>query len=172
MERFIQHYEKDIIGHLNGFDRLVLRGTLRALAVKNGMMSYLWNVGIQLKDCGKLFLDKSRQLKEASCAQAHRENRPVVYLASPKTNKEQEALKIAQRDGIRNGLICVLTAVEPCQSYEIHRNREQKKRYCQVSCVKFSSANSLKNGSLLRTLPIGLDLQWSSILSEMKARSA
>jgi hypothetical protein len=127
MERFIQHYEKDIIGHLNGFDRLVLRGTLRALAVKNGMMSYLWNVGIQLKDCGKLFLDKNRQLKEASCAQAHRENRPVVYLASPKTNKEQEALKIAQRDGIRNGLICVLTAVEPCQSYEIHRNREQKK---------------------------------------------
>lgn len=127
VDHFIKQYEKEVIGYISGFDRLVLRGTLRALAVKNGMMSYLWNVGVQLKDCGKLFLDKSKQLKEASCAQAHREGRPVIYLASAKTNKEEQALKVAQRDGIRNGLICVLTAVEPCQSYEIFRNREQKK---------------------------------------------
>jgi len=127
MDSFIAQYEKQIIGHLSGFDRLVLRGTLRALAIKSGMMSFLWNTGVQLKDCGKLFLDKSKQLKEASCAQAHRENRPVIYLPSPRTNKEQEALKIVQHDGIRNGLICVLTAVEPCQTYEIFRNRAQKK---------------------------------------------
>jgi len=45
MDTFIQQYEKDVIGHLRGFDRLVLRGTLRALAVKSGMLSSLWNVG-------------------------------------------------------------------------------------------------------------------------------
>jgi len=127
MDNFIAQYEKQIIGHLSGFDRLVLRGTLRALAVKSGMMKYLWNVRVQLKDCGQLFLDKSKQLKEASCAQARKEGRPIIYLASAKTNKEEQARKIAQRDGIRKGLICVLTAVELCQSYEIFRNREQKK---------------------------------------------
>jgi len=127
MEAFIAQYEKQIIGHLSGFDRLVLRGTLRALAVKSGMMSYLWNTGVLLKDCGKLFLDKSKQLKAASCAQAQRQQRPIIYLASAKANKEQEALKIAQRDGVRHGLICILTAVEPCQTYEIYRNREQER---------------------------------------------
>ena len=66
MDNFIAQYEKQIIGHLSGFDRLVLRGTLRALAVKSGMMNYLWNVKVRLKDCGQLFLDKSKQLKEAS----------------------------------------------------------------------------------------------------------
>ena len=121
MDTFIAQYEKQIIGHLTGFDRLVLRGTLRALAVKSGMMSYLWNTGVRLKDCGKLFLDKSKQLKEASRAQADRQNRPVIYLPSAKTDKEQEALKVVERDGIRNGLICILTAVEPCQTYEIYR---------------------------------------------------
>ena len=127
MDKFIKQYEKEVIGYLSGFDRLVLRGTLRALAVKNGMMNYLWNVKVQLKDCGKLFLDKSKQLKEASCAQARKEGRPVIYLASAKIDKEEQARKVAQRDGIRKGLICVLTAVELCQSYEIFRNREQKK---------------------------------------------
>src|SRR3990167_2196490 len=32
----------------------------------------------------------------------------------------------AQRDGIQEGLICVLTCVEPCKTYEIHRNRQEK----------------------------------------------
>ena len=36
-DKFIQQYEKDSIGHLSGFNRLVLRGTLRALVVKSGM---------------------------------------------------------------------------------------------------------------------------------------
>jgi hypothetical protein len=131
MDTFIQQYEKDIIGHLSGFDRLVLRGTLRALAVKSGMMSYLWNVGIRIKDVGKCFQEKSQQLKDASCEQAKRQSRPVIYLASPKTGKEAIAREIARKDGIKEGLICILTAVEPCQSYEVVRNREEKKAELQ-----------------------------------------
>ena len=126
MDTFIQQYEKDIIGYLSGFDRLVLRGTLRALAVKTGMLSYLWNVGIRLKDLGRCFQKKSQLLKAASCEQAHRQGRPVIYLASPKADKEATALEIARKDRIKEGLICILTAVEQCQSYEVVRNREEK----------------------------------------------
>lgn len=126
MERFIQQYQKEIIGHLSGFDRLVLRGTLRALAVKSGMLSYLWNIGVLLKDAGKLFNEKSQQLKDASLQAAQKMNRPIVYLPSSKTGKEDMAREIAKRDGINDGLICVLTSVEQCRSYEIHRNKEKK----------------------------------------------
>ena len=94
MDSFIAQYEKQIIGHLTGFDRLVLRGTLRALAIKSGMMSFLWNTGVQLKDCGKMFLDKSKQLKEASCAQAHRENRPVSICPLPRPIRSRRPLKL------------------------------------------------------------------------------
>ena len=126
MEMFIQQYEKEIIGHLSGFDRLVLRGTLRALAVKSGMMSYLWNVGVLLKDLGKHFKEKSEQLKEASLEAAKKLQRLIEYLPSPKTSKEHTAREIAKRDGIDEGLICVLTAVEQCQTYEVYRNRDKK----------------------------------------------
>jgi hypothetical protein len=127
MEQFIQHYGKDIIGHLSGFDRLVLRGTLRTLAVKNGMFHYLWQVKVLLKDFGKFVQEKSAQLKAASLAEAQRQHRPIIYLQSPQESKEEVARQIAQRDGIQKGLIAVLTAVEPCQSYEVFRNREGKK---------------------------------------------
>ena len=127
MEQFIQHYEKDIIGHLSGFDRLVLRGTLRSLAVKNGMFNYLWHIGVLLKDFGKFVQEKSAQLKAASLAEAERLQRPIVYLRSPQMSKEEVARQIAQRDRIEKGLIAILTAVEPCQSYEVFRNREKKR---------------------------------------------
>lgn len=127
MDTFIQRFESEIIGQLSGFDRLVLRGTLRALAVKSGMLSYLWNVKVQLKDAGKHFQEKSQQLKEASLETARNLNRPILYLASHKESKEEIARNIAQRDGISEGLIGVLTSVEPCQSYEIHRNKAEKK---------------------------------------------
>jgi hypothetical protein len=101
---FIQQYEKEVIGHLNGFGRLVLRGTLRALSVKSGMLSYLWNAGIRMKDVGKCFHEKSQQLKAVSWEQAKRQGRPVIYLASPKTDKEEVARQIVLKDGIKEGL--------------------------------------------------------------------
>ncbi len=127
MEQFIQQYQKDIIGHLSGFDRLVLRGTLRVLAVKSGMLDYLWHVGVLLKDFGKFSQQKSTQLKTASCAQAQRQKRPTVYLNSPQIDKEKVARQMARQEGIKKGLIAILTAVEPCQSYELYRNGQTKK---------------------------------------------
>lgn len=44
MKSFIQKYEKDVMGSLSGFDRLVFRGTLRRLSFREGMASYLWSV--------------------------------------------------------------------------------------------------------------------------------
>ena len=52
--------------------------------------------------------------------------RPVRYLASSSTNEEEIARAIALADGIKEGLICILTAVEQCQSFEIVRDRAAK----------------------------------------------
>jgi len=48
-------------------------------------------------------------------------------LNSGKDNKQQIALEIAARDGIVEGPICALTAVELCSSYVIKVNSETKR---------------------------------------------
>jgi hypothetical protein len=122
----MQRYRDDVIGEVSGFDRLVLRGTLRMLAVTSGMMYYLQRLGVLLKEFGDLVERKSKQLKEASLAEARRLGREIRYLPSAAVSKEQIALEIARRDGIDRGLVAVLTCVEPCMSYDIYRNRETK----------------------------------------------
>jgi hypothetical protein len=137
VEDFLSRHANVVIGTLCGFDRLVFRGTLRLLAHRGGMMNYLGSVKVLLKDFGDHALALSERLKEASTALARQSGRPVRYLASSAINKEEIARQIARADRIEQGPVCIVTAVEPCLTYEIVRNRaarlldlEPRRRKC------------------------------------------
>jgi DNA-binding XRE family transcriptional regulator len=50
MDTFLHKHAANVIGVLNGFDRLVFRGVLRRLVYIAGMKSYLWAANVLLKD--------------------------------------------------------------------------------------------------------------------------
>jgi len=112
---------------LSGFDRLVLRGSLLAIVSVQGMKRLLWLKHVWLKDFGRWAQQMTEQLKEASCQAARDQNRPIVYLRSANTDKDEAARKIAAEDGITTGLVAILTCVEPCMSFEIYRNPQTHK---------------------------------------------
>jgi len=126
VQQFIAKHQHHIAGVLSGFDRLVLRGTLRSIAYAEGMNQYLWNNQILLKDFGSHVQQVSQRLKAASLGEANAVGRPVRYLASAEISKEDIARRIAAEDGITRGPVCVLTSVEPCRTFEIYRNRDTK----------------------------------------------
>jgi len=125
--RFIQRFGDKITGVLSGFDRLVLRGSLLAIVPVEGMKRVLWLKNILLKDFGRWAERMTAQLKEASLKAARDQQRPIVYLQSASTDKEEVARKIATKDGITTGLVGVLKCLEPCNSFEIHRNPQTHK---------------------------------------------
>jgi hypothetical protein len=127
MQEFIARHKDQIIGTLSGFDRLVFRGTLRSIAYPDGMQSYLRSNGILLKDFGPHAERVSADIKKASLSHAETLGRPVQYLSSSATSKEEQARQIASNDEVREGLIAVLTCVEPCKTFDIYRNRQEKK---------------------------------------------
>jgi hypothetical protein len=126
VQQFLAKHAGDVTGTLSGFDRLVFRGTLRMLAHRGGMMHYLQAVRVLLKDFAGHAETLTRRLKDASEDLAKRTLRPILYLPSSAIDKADKAREIARADGIEQGLICILTAVEPCQSYEIVRDRNTK----------------------------------------------
>ncbi len=140
MNSFIEKHVDLITGVLSGFDRLVFHGALRSLSITGGMMDFLWRTGVLLKDFGSYVERTSLKLKTASLAEAKVLNRPVKYLASSSADKEKIAREIMESDKIENGLICVLKSVEVCQSYEVYRNKEEKKLELQPrkrKCLHF-----------------------------------
>jgi hypothetical protein len=90
-------------------------------------MWYLWQAGVLLKDFGAHAEAMTAMLLKASLDAAERSHRPVRYLASSKARKEDVALEILRNNPVESGLVCILKCVEPCMSFEIHRNRKEKK---------------------------------------------
>ena len=122
MDAFIQRHQQDVIGVLSGFDRMRFRGTLRSISYAKGVDQFLGAVGVRYKDFKNYVGGLSQALIDHGEQVAQQAGRPFEYRASSSEDKQAEALRIAERDGITEGLVCVLRGVEPCMSFGIRRN--------------------------------------------------
>ena len=129
MKAFVARHAPLVTCTLAGFDRLVFRGTLQPLVQERGMHMFLGRAKVMLLDFKKFALETTERLKKAVLAEVERAGRPVRYLESPKTSKEDLARTIlAEQPLKRPGVICAFTAVEPCRSFEYHRSPDPKAR--------------------------------------------
>jgi hypothetical protein len=124
---FVIQHRADVMGVLSGFDRLRLMATLRPLYQPSLMMRYLSRVGVLLKDFAAFASLWTERVRAAAHQLAKRSNRPLLYLHGSTERKELLARDQARRDGLSHGLIGVWSAVEPCLTYFVRRDREQKK---------------------------------------------
>jgi hypothetical protein len=138
MRSFLTKFAAVVRGVLSGFDRLFFCGTLRNLAHTRGLQNYLWAHRIPYKDFAAHSLEVSDRLEAASLQLAQQRGREIRYLNSAQHRKEDIAREIAERDRIRDGLICVLRSVDPCMSFQINKNHQTGKleiRYRQRKCL-------------------------------------
>jgi hypothetical protein len=128
VEKFVSRYRSLVTGVLSGFDRLVFRGHLLPLMRDGGMFFFLEAAGVRLLDFKDFVLATTERLKQASLAEARRLDRPFRYLDSPKISKEDLARQLLAEHPIKEGLICVMTALEPCRTFEYHRSQNREER--------------------------------------------
>jgi hypothetical protein len=128
MQQFITKHRRDAIGTLSGFDRVRFRGTIRMLAYARGLLGWLCERGVLLKEFGTFAEELTAMLKESVEAVARAGGRSVRYLASSALSKEDLVQELIRREGLSGseGLVCVLSCVEPCRTFQIQRNRETR----------------------------------------------
>lgn len=124
MKKFLQQHANQILGVLNGFDRIRLRGSLRLLQTEAGVAAWLTQMGVKVQD----FLEFAEGLTKRLCRQtdklAQSVGRKVHYLPGF-VDKEDLVREIREKEGVaENGLVAVLSAVEPGMSYTIYRSRD------------------------------------------------
>jgi hypothetical protein len=127
MERFVTRHRDRIVGILSGFDRMLFRGTLRSISYVDGLDKFLSSQRVLYKDFAGYVERLSDRLKTHAIAVAAGAGRPYEYLPSAHVRKEERARTIAARDNVTEGLVCVLSCVEPCHSFTIRRDRSAKR---------------------------------------------
>ena len=127
MERFLRRHKNRIVGSISGFDRMRFQGTLSSICHVEGMAKFLNSERVLLKDFGRYMEGLSEQIKEHARQMADKTGRPLQYLTSSQGSKEEIAVGIANRDGIEEGLICILSCVEPCKAFGITKDAAEKR---------------------------------------------
>lgn len=125
MTSFESIHQDKIVGSLTTFDRMIFKGHLTGLFPKGAFGRFLSKQGVLLKDFGKYVEEATGAVKEHLREMAAQAGRPFQYLE--KGSREEEARKIADRDGVTEGLVCILRVVEPCWSFDVRGNAKTQK---------------------------------------------
>lgn len=127
MDSFLQRFSDFVLGALHGFDRVRFRGSIRWLSKASGVMHFLSKISVLLKDFPDFAEARTKALRKAVEEGAMEQGRTVQYVTSSETSKEELALEIEAREGMRDGLAAVLASVEPCQTFRVRGNRKTQK---------------------------------------------
>lgn len=117
MDKFIEQHADRINGTLGCFDRMLFRGYLPIMSGA-AMATFLKSRDVKRETLKAFLLEQAERLKRHAqdlCAQA---GRPYEYLGHV-ARKEDLARKIAERDEIAEGLVCVLSVLEPCRTFSL-----------------------------------------------------
>jgi len=128
VNQFIKKHQSMVVGQLSGFDRVRFRGTNRMLAAVAGIVAWMKDCtgsGL-LKGFGAFADDLTERLSCSVEQVAKSAGRSIKYLASSMLSKEDLVQELLARERISEGVVCVLSCVEPCRSFDIHRDRETK----------------------------------------------
>jgi hypothetical protein len=117
MDKFIAKHAGKIEGTLSCFDRILFRGYLPFFSGA-AMATFLDSRGIERHELKSFLLRQAFLLKDHARRLAEREHRPSQYFGE-RVRKEELARQIAERDGIREGLVCIFSTLEPCRSYAL-----------------------------------------------------
>lgn len=117
-----ERHAKQIKGVLHCFDRLVLFGTYKAIGWPGAMGRHLYERGVRLLDyekdyANRLRLEVAQQVKAVAAAEGL-----AVIQVNAGQRKEALVEQILQRRGRREGVVCILGAMERCRCYKVGKN--------------------------------------------------
>jgi hypothetical protein len=127
MDAFLQRHQSRIMGVLSGYDRILFRGTLRSISYVAGFDRFLGAQRVLYKEFDPFVQHLTGQLRSHAKQLAEEHGRPYIHLESSATSKEDLARSILEQDAVKTGLVCVLSCVEPCQTFTVRKDREAKR---------------------------------------------
>jgi hypothetical protein len=124
MKAFLQRFASVVAGVLSGFDRLVFKGKLTQLYLPEAMHCYLALNRIRRDKFKAHAAELTQKILKSPVVEQAKELERYRFLNSTKIDKEKTAREIAAQHQVREGLVCVLSCVEPCWTFDSFKAKD------------------------------------------------
>jgi len=132
MASLLERHQKEIVGVLSCWDRVIVHGTLPGFGHSAGMTSYLKTHGIRIFDYTKFAEPLRDQIRNNAERLAEENGLEIQFLRKSKIRKEAIVERLLAERGDQPGLVCILSAMEACQSYKPWHSKSH-----QLSAVRY-----------------------------------
>ena len=113
-----ERLKDQIAGVLGCWDRMLIFGTLPKICYAEGMTSYLYAKQVRIFDYPKFAEPFRDRLRENAEQLAAANGIKIQFLRKRNARKEDLVKEALAKRGEHPGLICILSAMEPCSTYQ------------------------------------------------------
>jgi len=130
VELLTERYRNQIAGILSCYDRIIIQGTLPKWCYASGMTSYFYERQIRIFDYPKWAQPLQDAIRENTERLASENGIEIEFVRSKKSfRKEKRVKEILNQRGEEPGLVCILSAMEPCSSDQPWYDKQEKRAY-------------------------------------------
>ena len=128
VELLTERYKDQIAGILSCYDRIIIKGTVPAWSYASGMTGYFYKHQIRIFDYAKWAAPLREQLRANMERIASENGIKIEFVRSRKSFRKEDRVKeILNKRGDHPGEVCILSAMEPCDSYKPWHDKKTHK---------------------------------------------
>jgi len=133
VELLTERYQNQIAGVLSCYDRIIMQGTVPGWCYARGMTDYLYAHQIRIFDYPKWAEPLRDAIRENMERIAAENGMEIEFIRSKKKfRQEKHVKKVLDKRGEEPGLVCILSAMEPCGAYKPWHNKTTHKTYLKA----------------------------------------
>ena len=130
IELLTERYKGQIAGVLSCYDRIIIQGTVPGWCYARGMTEYLYTHQIRIFDYPKWAEPLREAIRQNMERLAAESGIDIEFVRSKRSfRKEQRVKEILSQRGEEPGLVCILSAMEPCGTYKPWHDKRTHKTY-------------------------------------------
>ena len=119
VELLTERYRNQIAGVLSCYDRIIIQGTIPKWCYAKGMTDYFYEHKIRIFDYPKWAEPLRDAIRENMERIADESGIEIELVRSKKGFRQEKRVKeVLDKRGEAPGLVCILSAMEPCGSYK------------------------------------------------------
>ena len=130
VELLTERYSNQIAGILSCYDRIIIQGTLPKWCYARGMREYFYAQKIPIFDYPKWAQSLREAIRENAERLAAENGIEIEFIRSKKKFRQENRVKeILEQRGTQPGLVCILSAMEPCGTYKPWHDKKTHRTY-------------------------------------------